>query len=65
MNDQERSLGIRSVGVPVYDARGSVVAAISLQAPVTRSSLADIPAAAVKVKQVAASLKGLIARIPV
>jgi IclR family transcriptional regulator, acetate operon repressor len=61
VNDQERSLGTRSVGAPVQDARGTVVAAISLQAPVTRFSLADIPAVAVKVQEVAAALKGLIA----
>lgn len=39
IDDQENELGIRCIGVPVFDHRGSVVAAISVSGPAARMSI--------------------------
>jgi IclR family acetate operon transcriptional repressor len=39
IDDQENELGIRCIGVPVFDHRGAVVAAISLSGPATRMTV--------------------------
>ncbi|WP_291429192.1 IclR family transcriptional regulator [Deinococcus sp.] len=43
LDDQERELGVRCVAVPVRGAGGEVAAALSVSAPTSRLSPADVP----------------------
>lgn len=43
LNDQEVEIGLRSIAVPVLNARGAVVAALNLGLPVRGESAEDIP----------------------
>jgi DNA-binding IclR family transcriptional regulator len=53
-NDEESEPGVRYVAAPVFDARGVVVGALALGAPVLRVSHADLPRTGVAVMAAAA-----------
>jgi DNA-binding IclR family transcriptional regulator len=53
IDDEECSLGLRCVGAPVHDHRGTVVAALSMVAPCHRLSPSDLPAAIATVREAA------------
>ncbi|KXF75414.1 IclR family transcriptional regulator [Paramesorhizobium deserti] len=42
VNDQELELGLRSIAVPVFDHRGTVVAALNIGAPVAKVEVKDL-----------------------
>ncbi len=42
INDQELELGLRSIAVPVFNHRGSVVAALNIGAPVAHVETGDL-----------------------
>ncbi len=58
--DQELEIGLRSIGVPVRDARGRVVAAINISVQATRMSIADMQATLVPPLGAAAHELGLL-----
>lgn len=51
LDDQERELGVRCVAAPIRDHTGQVVAALSVSAPTTRLSGADVPRFLKRVQQ--------------
>ncbi|MDW5598541.1 IclR family transcriptional regulator [Conexibacter stalactiti] len=59
INDEERSLGIRSVGAPVYDDRGRLIAAIAVQGPIARMSEERLPAIYAAADRTATALRGV------
>lgn len=58
VDDEESELGARCVGVPVMDAAGQVVAAISVSGPSSRISQSQFPALGRVVREVAAKAQG-------
>ena len=55
-NDQEFTIGIIGVGVPILDARGRPLAALACHAPMARISLQDLQAQVPKLQAAAARL---------
>lgn len=45
IDDEENEVGGRCIGVPVFDYRGQVVAAVSISAPASRLLMSDVPQA--------------------
>jgi DNA-binding IclR family transcriptional regulator len=60
VNDEETEPGVRYAAAPIFDQEGTIVAALSLGAPVLRASHADLPrlgaAVAVAAARISASL---------
>lgn len=54
VDDEEEEIGIRCIGAPVHNAKGEVIAAISISG--TKAQLEDIPARAARVKETATVL---------
>ena len=59
LDDEERHTGMRCIAAPIYDAKGSAVAGISISGPTERLSDEMAPGMAVKVKEAAAEVTGL------
>jgi len=59
LDDEERYTGMRCIAAPIYDAKGSAIAGISISGPTERLSDEMAPGMAVKVKQAAAEVTDL------
>lgn len=59
INDEERSLGIRSLGAPVRDSRGRLIAAIAVQGPVARMGDERMPQIRAAAERTATALSGI------
>jgi DNA-binding IclR family transcriptional regulator len=60
LNDEESEVGIRTVGAPVRDHSGTIVAAVSVSAPTFRLSKAEVPALATEIKDLAAEISNVV-----
>jgi DNA-binding IclR family transcriptional regulator len=60
LNDEESEIGIRTVGAPVRDHSGAIVAAVSVSAPTFRLSKAEVPALAREIKDLAAEVSNVV-----
>jgi IclR family transcriptional regulator, acetate operon repressor len=60
LNDEERDLGVRSIGAPIKDERGIAFAAISLQGPAVRITVDRIEGLADDVKKTADVVSGIL-----
>ncbi|MFC7582597.1 IclR family transcriptional regulator [Nonomuraea antimicrobica] len=58
VNNEERTLGVRSVAAPIFAEDGRVVAAVAVQAPTVRLPLERVPEVAAHVLHIAAELRG-------
>jgi DNA-binding IclR family transcriptional regulator len=64
LNDQERELLIRSVSAPIRDARGAVVAALTVAGPSQRLSKTRLPRVTAQVMEAAADLSSQLGGLP-
>jgi IclR family acetate operon transcriptional repressor len=60
VNDEERNLGARAVGVPVLDRRGHAMAAISVQGPTVRLTDRVVDAVALRVQALAPKVASML-----
>jgi len=60
LNDEERDLGVRSIGAPIRDRDGIAYAAISLQGPTVRITAERIEELASDVKKTADTVSGVL-----
>lgn len=58
LDNEEDALGMRCIGAPVFDQSGTVVAAISLTAPVQRLPASDFDRVAARVNESARQISG-------
>ncbi|TWT13657.1 IclR family transcriptional regulator [Reyranella sp. CPCC 100927] len=56
LNDEESDIGMRTVGAPIRDHSGAIIAAVSASAPTFRLSKADVPTFARTVKDLASEI---------
>jgi hypothetical protein len=56
LNDEESEIGIRTIGAPVRDHSGAIVAAVSVSAPTFRLSKAEVPMLAAEIKELAGEI---------
>jgi IclR family KDG regulon transcriptional repressor len=54
IDDQEREVGLRCIGAPLWDSSGSTIAAISIAGPIFRITDSRVPALAETVMRIAA-----------
>lgn len=64
MDDQERELGVRCVAAPVRDGAGRVVAALSVSAPTSRLTEAEVPRFAARITQAAQDISRALGWTP-
>jgi IclR family KDG regulon transcriptional repressor len=60
LNDEESEIGMRTVGAPIRDHSGAIVAAVSVLAPTFRLSKAEVPALAAAIKDLAAEISKVV-----
>jgi DNA-binding IclR family transcriptional regulator len=60
LNDEESEIGIRTIGAPVRDHSGAIVAAVSVSAPTFRLSKAEVPTLAAEIKDLAGEISKVI-----
>lgn len=56
LDDQERERGVRCVAAPIRDVSGTVIAALSVSAPTSRLTEAEVPRVVVRVAQATAEI---------
>ncbi|HEY4387922.1 MAG TPA: IclR family transcriptional regulator [Ktedonobacteraceae bacterium] len=56
VDDQEEDVGVRCVGVPIFNATNQVIGAVSVTAVLSELPITSIPAVAIAVKKTAASI---------
>ncbi len=56
LNDEESDIGMRTVGAPIRDYSGAIIAAVSASVPTFRLSKADVPTFARTVKDLAGEI---------
>jgi DNA-binding IclR family transcriptional regulator len=56
IDDAEREEGVRCIAAPVFNARGRVIAAVSISGPTLRLSLAKLEALADSLRETAAAI---------
>jgi DNA-binding IclR family transcriptional regulator len=60
LNDEESEIGIRTIGAPVRDHSGAIVAAVSVSAPTFRLSKTEVPTLAAQIKDLAGEISNVI-----
>jgi DNA-binding IclR family transcriptional regulator len=60
LNDEESEIGIRTVGAPIRDHSGAIVAAVSVSSPTFRLSKAEVPALAAAIKDLASEISKVV-----
>jgi DNA-binding IclR family transcriptional regulator len=64
VDDEEEEIGLRCIGVPVFDQDGNVVAAISIAGPTSQIHADNLATYATKVKSTAARISEMIGFAP-